>query len=189
MDIINPFLVALASELSFLIGIFVGWVTSGFAALAIVAMRGSGRLSVARALLQGMLCGLVAETAGLGVAAQLGRRLSVPDQWLFWIAITPPILGEFGHFLNRFSLRHRGRPDTGLFVPLGRLHAAAWAPFRRDIYTLGLGMFSESDPGDIPLLAVRKADWFLGRAIWGFLIGVAVSMWWLASALNMHIFR
>jgi hypothetical protein len=183
---IKAFLVAIVSEVSFLIGIFIGSIVSLFAGLvAITAIRGSGQFSVARALLQGAICGLVAGTAGFWVAAMLGRSLSLPDQWLLWIAVVPPIVGEFGHFLNRFSLRHRGKPDTGVFVPLGRLHAAAWAPFRRAIYTLGLEIFRENDPDDIPLLAVRKADWFLGWVILGCVVGVAVSMWWLASVLNV----
>ena len=62
---ISNILVTIASELSFLIGIIVGTFTSGLAALAITAMRGSGRLSVVRALLQGILTGLVAELPAL----------------------------------------------------------------------------------------------------------------------------
>jgi hypothetical protein len=185
---INGFLVALASELLFVVGIFVGSIVSSFAALAITVLRGSGRLSTARALLQGMIIGFVAGTSGLGVAVMLGRSLSVPNSWLLWLALIPPILGEFGHFLNRFSLRYRGKPDTGAFVPLGRLHAAAWVPLRRNIYTLGLEVFRDSEPQDIPYLAVRKADWFIARAVWGVVIGAAFSVWLLASNLSMHRF-
>ena len=186
---ISNILVTIASELSFLIGIIVGTFTSGLAALASTAMRGSGRLSVVRALLQGILTGLVAGAAGLGVSVMLGRSLHVSDRWLFWIAVTPPIIGEFGHFLRRLSLRRNGRPGTGLFAPLGLLHAAAWAPFRRFAYTLGLELFRENDPKEIPHLAVLKADWFVGWAISGSVIGVAVSMGWLSSALHVPIFR
>ena len=188
VNMINGLLVALASELSFVVGIFVGSIMSSFAALAITAVRGYGRLSTARAFLQGTIIGFVAGISGLGVAVMLGRSLSVPSSWLLWLALVPPILGEFGHFLNRFSLRYRGKPNTGVFVPLGRLHAAAWVPLRRNIYTLGLEVFRDSEPQDIPYLAVQKADWFIGRAFWGLAIGAAFSVWLLASNLSMPRF-
>ena len=185
MITIYTFLVALASELSFLIGLIIGSIVSAFAALAIVFIRGSWRLSAIRAILQGTITGLFAGTAGLWVAVSLGRVLSLPSQWLMWLAVAPPFLGEFGHFLNRFSLRHMGRTDTGVFVPLGRLHGAAWEPFRQGIFHNALEVFRESDPEDIKVLAAQKAIWFTGRACFGLVIGAVISMWWLASILHL----
>jgi hypothetical protein len=194
LAMIMAFLVAVVSELSFVFGIVVGWLASALTVIAITAALGIRQLSTVRAFLlstgraflQGTVCGLAAGTAGLGVAVVLGRRLSVPDRWIFWAVIMPPILGEFGHFLNRFSLRHTGKPDTGLFVPLGRLHAAAWAFFRRETYTLALEVFKENKPEDIPSLAIRKADRLLGRAILGALVGTIFGMCWVANVL--HVF-
>ena len=186
---INAIIVTLASELSFLIGIGIGSFISIFPALLVTAVRGSGMLSSMRAFLQGAITGIVAGAVGIWVTVTLGRSLSVPDSWLFWIAIIPPIIGEFGHFLNRFSLRHRGKPDTGLFVPLGRLHMVAWEPFRKSINTLSLEVFRENDPKDIPFLSYQKTNWFIGRVILGFLFGVVISMWWLTSVLHISAFQ
>src|SRR4051812_2482476 len=99
-------LVALASELTFLIGLIVGNIVCASAALAITDIGGSCRVSAMRAILVGAIAGLFAGTAGLRITILLGRALSLPDQWLIWLAVVPPFLGEFGHFLNRFSLRH-----------------------------------------------------------------------------------
>src|SRR5207249_9338457 len=123
-----------------------------YAGMAITIIRGTGRLSIARAVFQGTICGLLAGAGGFSTTTMLGRSLSLPDSWLFWMAIGAPTVGEFGHFLNRFSLRHRGKPDSGLFAPLGRLHAAAWAPFRRFLYALGIAIFEGNDPNEIPML-------------------------------------
>lgn len=102
MILVCTILVALASELAFLIGLLIGSIVSIFAAMTITSIRGQGRLSTIRALLQGAISGVIAGTAGLWVAVSLGRALSLPEQGLIWIAAVPPILGELGHFLNRF---------------------------------------------------------------------------------------
>ena len=182
---IRALVVALAAELSFLIGLLIGSIASGFGALAITAIRGWGRLSFVRALLQGTIAGLIAGGMGLWVAVTLGRSLSVPDRWLIWLAAIPPIVGEFGHFLNRFSLRHRGKPDTGIYVFLGRPHGAAWEPFRQGIFRLAIEAFKENDPEDIPVFAYQKTIWFIGRASWGLLIGAIISMWLIARVFHL----
>jgi hypothetical protein len=189
VTIIYTVLVALASEASFVVGLLIGSIVSAFAALMITAIRGSGRLSALRAILQGTICGLFAGTAGLWAAISLGRALSLPDQGLFWLAVVPPFLGEFGHFLNRFSLRHMGKPDAGVFVPLGRLHGAAWEPFRQGIFHNALEVFRENEQEDIPALAAQKAIWFTGRACLGLFIGAVISMWWLAGVLHLFALR
>lgn len=60
-----------------------------------------------------------------------------------------------------------GRPDIGIYVPLGRLHGAAWEPFRQNIFRLAHEVFRENAPEDIPALAAGKAIWFTGWACFG----------------------
>jgi hypothetical protein len=184
---VSSLIVALGSELAFIIGLFIGSIVSALVSVAITAVRGCGQFSTLRALVQGWVCGLFAGTACGWVAVKLGRSLSVPEGRLIWLAIVPPILGEFGHFLNRFSLRYGGKPDTGVFVPLGRLHRAAWAPIRRGIFTIALEVLKGSGAEDTPALAVRKADSFIGWMCCGVAGGAAISIWWLAKVL--HVFN
>ena len=186
MVILYTLLVALASELSFLVGLIIGSIVLLFAGTMVTAIRGIGYLTALRAFSQGLISGLFAGAAGIWVAVSLGRALSLPDHRLIWLAVIPPLLGEFGHFLNRFSLRHIGRPDTGAYVPLGRLHEAAWEPFRKFIFSLAHEAFRENAPEDIPVFAAQKAIWFTGRACFGLIVGSLISMWYLASVL--HIF-
>ena len=189
MVILYTLLVALPSELSFLVGLIIGSIVSMFAAMMVTAIRGTGHLTAMRAISQGLISGLFAGAAGIWVAVSLGRVLSLPDSRLIWLAVIPPILGEFGHFLNRFSLRHIGRPDTGMYVPLGRLHGAAWEPFRQGIFRLAHEAFRDNAPEDIPVFAAQKAIWFTGRACFGLVVGSAISMWYLASVLHIFISR
>jgi hypothetical protein len=178
---IKALVVALVSELSFVIALVIGGIISVLAALAVTAVRGYARLTRVRAVLQGVVTGLVAGAAGLWVAIELGRSLSVPDSWLLWLAAIPPILGEFGDFWRRFYLQYIGRPDTGVFVPLGRLHGAAKHPLWRSTFEVGLVVFRENDPEDVPVLAASKAYWFIGWMSWGLVIGAITSMWWIAE--------
>ncbi len=185
LSMVKCLLVALGSELAFVIGLFIGSIVSGLVTLLVHAIRGFWRLSAVRALVQGAVCGLFAGAACLWVAVELGRTWSVPDGRLLCLAIVPPIVGEFGHFLNRFSLRHRGKPDTGFFVPLGRLHAAAWEPIRQGIFRIALEVFKENAPEDISVFAARKAIWFVGWMCWGLTLGAIISIWWLARDLHV----
>jgi hypothetical protein len=177
---------ACASEIAFLLGIIVGTAVASIARLAVLATTsGRSSLSGARALFDGTVSGVIAGAAGLSLAIALGRRLSVPGSWMLWIVTVPPAVGEFGHFLNRFSLRFRHKPDSGLLAPLGRAHGAAWAPLRRLYFTLGVELFKGEDSEQIPLLAVRRADWCVDRAVFGLAIGAAVSIWWIWSRTGL----
>src|ERR1043166_3175746 len=179
MTFLFTLLVAAGSELAFVIALVVGTFLSMLISFAVTAIRGVGRLSVTRAVCQGVIAGLVAGSAGLWTAVHLGRAASMPANEFIWLAAIPPLLGELGYFLNRFSLRHLGRPDAGMYVPLGRLHAAAWVPLERGVFALAHEIWPESDPEEIPQLAEQQTVWYLDWACFVLLVGAAVSMIWL----------
>jgi hypothetical protein len=179
--VIKVLLVAVVSEVCFLVAILIGSPVSSLGIEAIGMTIGSRPYSAAKALLTGAICGSVAGIAGLWVATALGRSLSLPEHWLLWVAVVPPLVGEYGYLLNRFSLRVRGEPDTGVFAPLGRWHQLVWYPLRSSVYHFGLHICGEGAPDTVRVLALRKADWFLGRVICAYAIGVAVSMTCLAA--------
>ncbi len=156
----HAFLVALASELSFVAGFLVGTFLSVLAGFAMAMILNSSRLSTGRALLQGAIIGLVAGASCIWVAMTLGNKLSVPNSWLLWLALAPPLLGQIGLF------------------PLNRLSKVAWMPLLQSVFahnTLG----GDSPTDNIRAEALLKTDWFIRRAFWGVAVGVAISAWYL----------
>lgn len=192
MIILYSLITALAGELSFVIGLVIGSIVSIFGSFAftilfwIIPPRGGGRFSAIRAFFQGACSGLVAGLFGLLAVIFLGRYLSVPDHWLLLLAIVPPFMGEFGNFIDRFLLKNNGTPNRGLFVPLGRVHAAAKAPFENNNYHKALYVFRERQPEETKILAAQVSSWLLDWMSWGLPIGAITSMIYLAKAFHLY---
>jgi hypothetical protein len=179
--ILRAALVALAAEFSFAIGVVAGALLGQLVGTAFNFVVRSGR-SLASTLLQGLTLGLVSGFAAIAVAIWLGRYLGVPDSWLIWLALVPPAIGEFGHWMNRFSLRHLGRPNKGLFMPLGRVHAAAWELYKtptfhyyRYVLNVQHGENPESEKYGREAYQTTMQD--LGKAIIGMIGGVGLVLW------------
>lgn len=192
MHVALALLVALLADIAFALGILLGAVLAQVVATVFNFLRVSRR-SLMSAILQGITVGLVAGIAGLWTAIALGRYFGLPDPWLIWLAVIPPALGEFGHWMNRFSLRHLGRPDKSVFMPLGRLHAAAWEFFKSPTfhyyrYIINTERGESADSDKFGREAYQLTLWHLGKAICGLAVGAALSMWLLSRALHLQFF-
>ncbi len=190
---LNAIGVAVACEFSFLLGLVLGCTV----VTLVPTTTGSWKPSMLKAIIEGVIIGLFAGTACLWVARLLGNWLAVPSSWWIWLAFALPVLGEFGHFLKRLSLRLRGTPNRGVFMPLGRVHAAAWE-------FLASGTFSElsfklkrateftsasannevatPDSHEIGVLAFRETNLFIMRALWGAVLGAALVAWYMQGS-------
>jgi hypothetical protein len=162
MMLFNILLALLGAELAFLVALLVGLLLAILAGMLATTLRGVGYLSMTRAIGQGVIAGVLAGTSAYWAASWIAGARALPHGWVFWLAIALPFYGEFGDFLNRFSLRYRGKPDSGIFVPLGRLHMVVKEPFRTNVFHLATYIFANQEPDEVGKLAYRKMMWFVG---------------------------
>jgi len=182
--ILRAAVVALAADLSFAIGIVVGALLGQLIGTAFNFLVRSGR-SLVSTLLQGITLGFVSGLAAIGVSIWLGRYLGLPNAWSLWLALVPPAIGEFGYWLNRFSLCHLGRPNKGIFMPLGRVHAAAWEFFKTPTFhyyrhVLNVENGESPDSDKYGRAAYQKTLEDLARAVVGMVGGVGLALWFVA---------
>ena len=175
MKILFTIISLFVSEISFIIGILLGTLINPISFF--ILWRSVGSFSIIRALVQGVIVGVTASLICCYSTLWITKVFSLPVPSIIWVIILLPALGEVGHFFNRFSIQHTGKADTGFYTILGRLHKAAWEPFRSGVFELAIEANKSNADDDKEYIAAKIALWFTSRAIWGFIIASVVTIY------------